>query len=477
MASLSLKEAAHLLRRMGFGGTSGDIDALVGKERETAVNSLIDYETVNNQEMVDSLARSFLFLRLSSSSEITNANFNETEIRAWWITRLLTTKRPFEEKMTLFWHNHFATSLDTVPAIQMYTQNLYLRKYALGRFDDLLLNISEGAAMLIWLNGVESNREAPNENFARELLELFTMGTNDVVTDDPNYSEGDVKDVARAFAGWRFRIRNDDLFANEWYVDTNSADSGAKTIFGQTANFSGEDVIMVLADKQATARFLVYKLFNFFVYPLDLNNQTDKQTIDKFANVYLRKNHSIKELTRAIFQSDEFFSQRAVWGMVKNPVEYAVGTRRMLNLHYLVGTFDNREVTLQASLKEMGMNLFAPPNVAGWKTDLGFINTETLLARYNFSDALMFGFLAVSAAFDQDIQKYIKPSVKKTVAKLVNAMGLELDQAVIKDLQQYLTLDKQGNAVSWPPDGGLVSRMKIRGLIRLMMCLPEYQLN
>src|SRR4030095_15495398 len=249
MARLSLREAGHLLRRMGFAGSPGDIDALAGKDRETAVNSLIDYETVNNQEMDGSLVRSFAFLRLSSSSEITAANFNESEIRTWWIARMVTTRRPFEEKMTLFWHNHFATSIETVPTIHMYTQNLDLRTHALARFDDLLLNTSQGAAMLIWLNGVENTRESPNENFARELLELFTMGTNDVINDEPNYNEGDVKEVARAFAGWRFRPRTDAVFAHDWYVDTHSADFGAKTIFGQTANFSGEDVITVVADK------------------------------------------------------------------------------------------------------------------------------------------------------------------------------------------------------------------------------------
>lgn len=476
MPGLTVTEAAHLLRRMSFGGSSAEIDALTGKDRETAVNSLIDYESVGNQEMDDILTRGFPFLRFSSSTEVNAENFNATEIRGWWITRFLFSKRPFEEKMTLFWHNHFATSIDTVPPIHMYTQNLALRQNALGKFEDLLLKISQGAAMLIWLNGAESSRENPNENFARELQELFTMSPADVVTSEPNYTETDVKEIARAFAGWRFRQKDSSVFGQDWYIDAAAADSGGKTIYSQTANFSGEDVITILADNRATARYLVYKLFNFFVYPMDLTLAADKQTIDKFADVYMRRNHSIKELVRAIFQSDEFFSPRALWGLVKSPVEYVVGTIRALRLSYSPGTLELREIAIQSSLANMGMSMFAPPNVAGWKVYLGFINTETLLGRYNFSNTMMFDFGSKLAPTLEDIRRYTKPTTKKSLKKLLNTLNLELDSAVIRELEQYMLLDRQGNQVAWPPPGGQ-DIFKMRGVIRLIMCLPEYQLN
>jgi uncharacterized protein (DUF1800 family) len=475
MAGLTAREAAHLLRRTGFSSPVADVNALTGKDRETAVNSIIDYESVRNQDMDEILARNFPFLRVSSSDQLTSENFNEEQIRTWWISRLLYTQRPFEEKMTLFWHNHFATAIDTVPAIHMYTQNLDLRQYALGRFDDLLLQISQGAAMLIWLNGAESSKENPNENFARELQELFTMSPVDVVTDEPNYNETDVKEIARAFAGWRFRQKNNSAFKYEWFIDTNSTDFGSKTIYNQTANFSGEDLITLLAAKRATARFLVYKLFTFFVYPLDLNLQSDKQTIDKFADVYLRRNHSIKELVRAIFQSDEFFSQRALWGVVKSPVEYVVGSLIMMKLRYPLGIVGEQGMALQSAMREMGMILFTPPNVAGWKMNLGFVNTETLLGRYNFSATLMSGFMTGLVPPDRQLERYVKPTVQKTVGKLVNQLGLELEPAVIKDLELYLTLDRAGNLAGWPTPFNPLT--KIRGLIRLLMCLPEYHLN
>ena len=479
MPSLTYAEAAHLLRRAGFGGSPADINALVGREREDAVNSLVDYESADNQEVETRLMRDFPFLRLSSPGELNDENFNQTEMRAWWVMRMLLSKRPFEEKMTLFWHNHFATSLDKVPGVHMYAQNLDLRRHALARFDELLLAVSRGAAMLIWLDGVDSTKVDPNENFARELQELFTTGPHDIVTGEPNYTEADVRGIARTFTGWRFRLADGarSPFAYQSYVDENAADSGAKTIYGSTANFSGEDVITILAGRRATARFLVAKLFAFFVYPLDLESAEDRQTLERFADVYLRRNHSIKELMRAILRSDEFFSQRAFWSLIKSPVDYVVGTIKALNLSYSPGTLGEREVILQSALRDMGMNLFSPPDVSGWKVNDGFVNTETLLSRYNFGDALLFGTMGTIQPTFAQMRKYAKPNPKKAVQKALGTLGLEgLDPDLVNDLENYLRLDAAGNVVAWPPPGG-VDVLKIRGLIRLIMCLPEYQLN
>src|SRR5262249_10141375 len=155
-------------------------------------NRLIDYQKSDNTSMDAALERDFEFLRAKSETALNDQNFNETEIRQWWIARMLSTARPFEEKMTLFWHNFFATSVEKVPVVHMYLQNLDLRRLALTRFDDLLLQVAQGPAMLIWLDGITSTEREPNENFARELQELFSMGTHDVVTGEPNYSEQDV---------------------------------------------------------------------------------------------------------------------------------------------------------------------------------------------------------------------------------------------------------------------------------------------
>ncbi|HEY9232981.1 MAG TPA: DUF1800 domain-containing protein, partial [Blastocatellia bacterium] len=337
MASLSYDEAAHLLRRGGFGGSPDEIDNLASRGREGAVDYLLNYSQINNQAMDDLLRASFDFSDLGN-----NQKFNNGEIRRWWVTRMVTTQRQFEEKMTLFWHNHFATASSKVQDIYMYVQNLKLRQMALGRFDDLLLQVAQDPAMLIWLDNVTNVLGKPNENFGRELQELFTMGINDVVTGTANYSEADVKEVARAFTGWNFQRAQGSQYGFSFRLVTNQHDNGAKTIYAGTpaqtsGNLSGEDVITVIANRQATARYLTWKLWNFFAYPLT-TSAADHATIDKFANVYLSNNHSVKELVRAIFTADEFFSERARFALVKQPVELIVGGIRMLGAQYLFGT-------------------------------------------------------------------------------------------------------------------------------------------
>ena len=376
MATLSFDEAAHLIRRAGFGGTPDEIDELASRGREAAVDFLINFNQINNSEMDSLLASSFDF----SDQQ----NINNGEIRRWWYTRMFTTKRQFEEKITLFWHNHFATSSAKVQDFFMFNQNNLLRANALGNFDDLLLKVSQDPAMLIWLDNITNVLGNANENFGRELQELFTMGINDVVTGDANYTELDVKEVARAFTGWNYQRRPPFAFQ----LNANQHDNGTKTIFGQQGNFSGQDVITILSAKPATARYLTWKLFNFFVYPVT-GSSSDKKTIDKFSKVYLNNNHSIRELVRAILVSDEFFSERAMFSLVKQPVELVVGAVRMLGGTFNPGLPGNRggSSVPPNSARNMGQDIFAPPDVAGFDSNLGWVNTASMLERFNYTNA------------------------------------------------------------------------------------------
>ncbi|HEU4388920.1 MAG TPA: DUF1800 family protein, partial [Blastocatellia bacterium] len=258
MAKITRDEAAHVLRRMSFGGSPRDIDDLASRRREGAVDALLDYESASNQALDDLLQKRFNPRKFTPKDDL----------QLWWIIRMVLTARPFEEKMTLFWHNHFATALDKVEYDLMYVQNQMLRANALSRFDSLLLNVSKDPAMLVYLDGANSSSGHPNENYAREIEELFTMGVTDVVTGERNYTEQDVKEIARAFTGWRFRQKGEKRFAYISYLDEGQHDNGQKTIYGRRANFSTEDVITTICERRATARFLVKKLFEFFVYPL-----------------------------------------------------------------------------------------------------------------------------------------------------------------------------------------------------------------
>jgi uncharacterized protein (DUF1800 family) len=469
MASLTYDQAAHLLRRAGFGGSPNEIDDLASRGREGAVDYLINFGQIDNKAMEDLLAASFDFTE--------QRDINNGEIRRLWITRMFTSKRQFEEKMTLFWHNHFATSSSKVQDFFMFKQNNLLRANALARFDDLLLKVSQDPAMLIWLDNITNVLGSANENFGRELQELFTMGIKDVVTGEENYTEQDVKEVARCFTGWNYRRRPPFPFQ----LNVNQNDNGTKTIFGQQGNFSGEDVITILSAKQATARYLTWKLFNFFVQPMT-GSKADSKTIDKFANVYLANNHSITELVRAIFTSDEFFSERARFSLVKQPLELVVGAVRMLGANYNPGTPNNRgaaSIPLQ-SVRNMGQDPFGPPDVAGWSFNLGWIDTASMLERFNYTNLFVTNRNpnGLGAFVTNDLlQIYTRGNSKKTVKKFFSVLGpLSPGSSTRKLLQTYLEAGDNGQPVGFTNNVATIDK-KVRGLVHQIMCLPDFQLN
>src|SRR6266404_7490115 len=469
MASLSYEEGAHLLRRAGFGGTPEEIDNLSSRGREGAVDYLINFNQIDNTAMETLLAASFDF---STQDAITNG-----ELRRWWFTRMVATKRQFEEKMTLFWHNHFATSSSKVQDFLMYNQNVLLRQGVLDRFDSLLLKVSQDAAMLIWLDNITNVLGKANENFGRELQELFTLGINDVVTGDQNYTEQDVKEVARAVTGWDYVRRAPFAFQ----LKSTQHDNGAKTIYGQQANFSGEDVISIISARSATARFLTWKLFNFFVYPVS-SSAADKATIDKFSKVYLNNNHSIQELVRAIFTSDEFFSERAFFSLVKQPVEFVVGAVRMLGTYNpgsTISTPARTSNTLSTSARNMGQDLFAPPDVSGWDFNLGWVNTASMLERFNFANTYVTNRNTTNPGIfvtNDQLKSITKASSKKTVKRFLSRLGPLNVGGALGTLRTYLETGDNGQPVTYVNDDPTVDK-EIRGLVHQIMCLPEFQLN
>jgi uncharacterized protein (DUF1800 family) len=329
--------------------------------------------------------------------------------------------------------------------------------------------------MLLWLDGVTNILGKPNENFGRELQELFTMGINDKVTGEQNYTEQDVKEIARAFTGWNFRRSS----PYDFQMNNNQHDNGTKTIYGQQANFSGQDVITLISARPATARYLTWKLFNFFVYPTT-DSADDKSTIDRFANVYLNNNHSIKELVRAIFTSDEFYSDRAFFSLVKQPVEFIVGAIRVLGGTYNPGTLASRgdSARVYTSSRNMGQDIFAPPDVSGWDLNLGWVDTASMLERFNFANSYATNRTTNPGAFitNDQLKSLTKGNSKKTVKKFLNRVGpLDIGDATAM-LRTYLEAGDNGQPVGFTNDDATVDK-KVRGLVHQIMCLPEYQLN
>jgi uncharacterized protein (DUF1800 family) len=485
MTDLTFDDASHILRRMGFGGTSDEINNLMSMGREGAVNYLVNYGSIDDSALTavagDGISPTFVTQSFNFSDPNNNTNFNDNEIKRWWMTRMVLTKRQFQEKMTLFWHNHFATALSKVPRQYMYVQNLMLRNHALDQFDALLLAVAQDADMLIFLDTITNIKGRANENFARELQELFTMGQNNLVTGQPNYTQFDITQIARAFTGWQFRkTPGGGPFDYQFFVNAAAHDDGQKTIYGQTANFGGQDVITTIAAREETGQFLTKKLFEFFVYPLDLTNSADVATIAKFAGVYTSSNHSVKTLVTSLFTSDEFFSSRARFGLIKNPVELIVSAIRMSGGQYVPGSPARRDATLYTRSKNMGMDLFDPPGVQGWTLNTGWVNTASMLERFNYANTLASNRPANSTTpgawiSSDTINGFVGPNAKKTVKRILSALG-PLDLGGIGPLKNYLMTDDSGNIVGFSTDATTVDK-KIRGLLHQALSAPEFQLN
>jgi uncharacterized protein (DUF1800 family) len=471
MATFDYNDAAHLLRRMGFGGPPDEINSLLARGREGAVDYLLNYDQINHKKIEKKIKKTFKLSRFRSPFDL----------QRWWIARMIMTERPFQEKMTIFWHNHFATSYLKVVFFFMYAQNQIFRNHALDRFDTLLLKVSQDAAMLVWLDGITNVVGSPNENFARELQELFTMGVTDVVTGEANYTEKDVKEIARACTGWAFTVNQSAPHETSFLFIPARHDNGAKQIYGQTANFSGEDVIEIVSARRSTARYLVAQFFQFFVYPLT-DSFEDKATIEKFADVYLASDHSIKAVARAIFTSDEFFSPRARFALVKSPAEYLVGAIRMLGADYEPGTPSRPDFSLLLRLREMGLELFNPRDVDGWEGGLGWLNTATMLERYNVANGLLTARPVVLPALgawvgSDKLRALAGATAQQTVERFLTALGpLNVPPEAAQALVEYLETDDQGNPASFALSEQTIDK-SVRGLVYLIMCMPEFQMN
>ncbi len=348
---------AHLMRRAGFGVRPSQWQDLQKQGLSQVTQDLLHPEKTPDhlKVLLEEIGGDYV-------------DYNEiNSVRQWWLYRMVHTRRPLEEKMTLFWHNHFATAMYKVDNSQrMWRQNETLRRYGMGSFRTLLQQIARDPAMLVWLDGRDNRVGKANENFAREIMELFTMGARG------GYSEKDVAEAARSFTGWQGGDGPGGFIYNP-----GAHDDGEKTVLGQTGNWHADDVCDILARHPATARFLTTKLFKFFVH----DNPT-KSDIDELAKVYLDNQFDIGAVLEAILTSDIFYSDAARFAKIKSPVEFVVMTIRACDAP-LTAAKDARK-----SLDLMGQELFNPPNVKGWSEGRDWINTRTLMARVDFASEL-----------------------------------------------------------------------------------------
>lgn len=440
-ADWSRDRAAHLLERAGFGGTPEEVDHLAAMTPQAAVRWLVEFQKIKNDHLppfeesgifnppVEPFPKSRVdAVRIARANgeamgvkvkpggdrplqPVVNRFFywlraDYLEIRRagqWWAQRMLTTKRPLEEKLALFWHGHFATSDDKVRDYRKLVQQLALfHKQANGNFRDLLVGVAKDPAMLVYLDAGENVKGNPNENFGREILELFTMGVG-------NYSETDIREAARAFTGWT----NDSL---TFVVKPELHDDGEKTFLGRRGTFDGVEVIDIILEQDVTARFIASKLYRYFV-----REDLSPELVARLGNVLKENKYAIAPLLTTIFLSRDFYSPPSYGTQIKNPVHLVVSTYRKLGLTEIPGIPD-----FNATTRDLGQELFHPPNVAGWEGGRSWITPALLLQRGNVARDVVFP----DAANFQPPDHHMPDTNREVAIKI--AQGYDITKATIE---------------------------------------------
>jgi uncharacterized protein (DUF1800 family) len=461
---LGPEAARHLLNRTGFDAHPGQIAAIATLSRREAVDRLLASATVEARTPPPGWAGEFISpRRLRDLSGEDRKQFQRqqveraVELKNWWVTEMLTTPSPLTERMTLFWHNHFTSSVQKVRSgTLMYRQNVLLRRHALGNFGQLLHAVSKDPAMLVYLDSATNRRGQPNENFAREVMELFTVG-------EGSYTEADIREAARSFTGWSI---NPDTGEFLWRAFAH--DGSVKTVLGRSGEFKGDDVLGILLAQPQTAEFVVAKLWKEFIAPVP-----DPREVKRIAASFRDSGYDIKTALRALLTSDAFYAAESRGALVKSPVDLVIGTMRQFD----VGCSDPLALTFL--LRTLGQDLFSPPNVKGWPGGEAWINSTTLLARKQFlerlfrvdesrlqaqmSDAQMKGINRIGDGRERFMRATL--DIRFSGAEWLRQFGAEAPEAAMQHVLLALP------AASGEPDAKGVE------LIRRITADPAYQLK
>jgi uncharacterized protein (DUF1800 family) len=359
----------HLLWRAGFGPRAEDFQSLASASQKSYLKALfaasaktpafiqVADEAFKNQ-MMDVYEKKQMDKALDEDRKRKLRQQHRDGLKVLnltWLNQMALSEQQLREKMSLFWHGHFASRTVNI----LYQQQMLdvIRQHALGNFGTLLREVSKSASMINFLNNNQNRKGHPNENFAREVMELFTMGRG-------NYTENDIKEAARAFTGWGANVSGEFVFRK------NQHDLQPKTVLGKTGNFNGDDVLNILLENKQTANYITRKLYKYFV-----NETVDESHVEKLANRFYQSNYDISALMHDMFSSDWFYEAKNIGTHIKSPVELIVGIRRTLPMK-----MENEEVQLLLE-RLLGQQLFYPPNVAGWPGGTNWIDSSSLMLR------------------------------------------------------------------------------------------------
>jgi uncharacterized protein (DUF1800 family) len=451
----SSQQTGHLLRKAGFGASPADLASYKQLSYSDAVDRLINYQQVSDSE-TDT--------RLQALNLDLNKPINQQQ---WWLLRMAWTQRPLLEKMTLFWHGVLVSSYTKVGGpkayMRMMIQNQFLRDHAFDTFDNIMLGITADPAMLFYLDLTKSHKNAPNENYAREMMELFTIGLG-------HYTQQDVMEGAAALTGWHVR-GNSSVYVP---ADHNNL---TKTYLGHTGDLDYKDVINILVNHPAAPWFISRKLFTFFAYENPSNDD-----LQPLVETYVKSNHNMGEVMRTLLNSPQFLSAKAYRSRIKSPAEFAVGAYRALNMQ-------NDGSGLPSFTTLMGQTLLNPPNVGGWpgdKVSSYWLNSGAWMTRLNYIDALLVrGNLArKSTPMPLDFQSVINTNKIDSPEQFVDYYASFLLDGNIDASRRQMYIDYfstpdsnvAGQSITLK-NGQSYPLNRVRGTLYLMMASPEYQLN
>lgn len=471
MSSSNYRRIKHLLWRAGFGPQASSLDQLDRQTPEEVLNQLLKDSDVSTSanfsgSLLDNMEEGMQRMAELSDEEkksLRMKRFNLVRgINVAWVRQMADHPAQLREKMTLFWHDHFACRVLNPRLVQM--QQNTLRLHALGKFGDLLKAISYDPAMLQFLNNQQNRKSHPNENFARELLELFTLGRG-------HYSEKDIQEAARAFTGWGFNRKGEYVFRSRQH------DYGEKRFLGKMGTFDGEDILNILLEQRRTAYFLTEKLYRYFVHPEPI-----PEMVQEWADLFYDSGYDIALLMKTIFSSEHFYEERNIGARIKSPIEYLVGMMRGMAMD-----IPNNEGILLIQ-KALDQILLQPPNVAGWPDGKNWINGTSLMLRMKIPQALLLGKdlrLRPRAAFagnEEGIQiqgrmaRLLRTNINWTLLQKQLPITNEGKTEGLRDF--FLQVDAPHLSFDriQPYLGNANDDMEFKFLCMRLICTPEYQL-
>jgi len=481
------RKAQHLLQRAGFGGTPKQVQAIANLGLEKAVDYIVNYEKLKdpnpvtrdayNKDIIRPPTRAereaIRKARTSGNEAMVEKFRNERQIKQradrkqisemerWWFQRLVETPRPLEEKLTLFWHGHFATGYRSIEnSYHMYLQNMFFRQNAMGNFkEDLVRGIIHDPAMIKYLNNDQNRKSAPNENLARELMELFTLGEGE------GYTEDDIKEGARCLTG--YTVEDD-----EFVFRTQQHDTGTKRIFGRSGNYDGDDFVDRIFTRSNASRFIIEKLYRYFINDLPHGNTTESRAfVLALGNLLKRKGWELRPIIESIFLSEHFYDETNMNSIIKSPIQLIVQATRTLNPPHR----SNMVRTLAIASDFMGQRLFAPPSVKGWDGGRSWINTSTMFMRQNTLLYLLTGQRPDGKPWETGGDTFDAMSLvvgetrdpKDTVTFLLTTL-LNVDEPNRDRVASLLDYMKTQN--------NKLNNETVTGLLTLITAMPEYQL-